>query len=217
MGLADPPGRPALAGVPALPTMQNRLGNWRAAIAALALAVAAGPGKAADAPAEGTPPVSSDYVIGVEDVLRVVVWGETELTVSVQVRPDGKITVPLVNDVAVVGLTAPEVRERIAAKLEQFIRDVNVTVIVEQINSFRVYFLGEVNTQGALLFHRPTRLLQGIAAAGGLTEFSKKEIVVLREQMGVEKRLTIDYKRLVAGDPREENILLMPGDTLVVN
>ena len=91
----------------------------------------------------------------------------------------------------------------------------NVTVIVRQINSYKVYFLGEISGQGARPFYRPTRLLQGIASAGGLTQFSKKEITLLRDVGGVEKRFRIDYKKLIAGDPAQENILLMPNDTLL--
>lgn len=160
---------------------------------------------------------AGEYVIGVEDVLRIVVWGEPELTISVQVRPDGRITVPLVNDISVAGLRPSRVREIIAERLTAFIRDPHVTVIVEAINSFRVYFLGEVNLQGTLQFYRPTRLLQAISAAGGLTDFAKKELILLRQDGGLEKRFVIDYKRLIAGDPRQENLLLMPGDTVLVN
>jgi polysaccharide export outer membrane protein len=156
-----------------------------------------------------------EYTVGVEDVLRVFVWGEPELSVQVQVRPDGKITVPLVHDIAVKGLTPHEIRDRVTEELSKLIRDPNVTVIVEQINSFRVFFLGEVREQGTLQFYRPTTLLQGVAAAGGLTEFSKKDITLVRAENGVEKRHKIDYKRLIAGDPSQPNLLLKAGDTLI--
>jgi polysaccharide export outer membrane protein len=155
------------------------------------------------------------YVIGIEDVLRVVVWGEADLSLTVKVRPDGRITLPLIHDVAVAGQTPERLRAEIADRLGKFLHEPNVTVIVEQNNSFRVYFLGEIANQGALLFYRPTRLLQGIASAGGLTDFAKKEITLLREQGGVEKRLSIDYKRLFSGDSAQENIYLQPGDTLL--
>lgn len=155
------------------------------------------------------------YTIGIEDVLLVSVWGEAELSLSVPVRPDGKISVPLVQDITVVGLSPEQVRDRITERLSKFIREPNVTVIVQQINSFRVYFLGEINNQGALQFQRPIRLLQAVAASGGLTEFARKEVWLLREQQGVEKRVRIDYKKLLAGDPAQENIWLQPGDTLL--
>ena len=92
----------------------------------------------------------------------------------------------------------------------------NVSVIVDEINSYTVYFLGEVGNQGPLRFYRPTRLLQALAAAGGLTEFSKKRITLLREQGGVERRFEIDYKQLISGAPGQENLFLLSGDTLLV-
>ncbi len=171
-------------------------------------------------PADGGTPSSlakGDYVVGIEDRLGVVVWKQLELSQTVTVRPDGKITLPLINDIAVAGKTPTQIRDEISASLSEFVRDPNVTVIVEQINSFRVYFLGEINNQGALQFYRPTRLLQAIASAGGLTEFAKKEIVLLRDENGAEKRIPIDYKRLLAGDPAQENLYVMPGDTLLFN
>ena len=103
----------------------------------------------------------------------------------------------------------------ITSKLGDFVRDPNVTVIVEEINSFRVYFLGEVQTPGALLFYRPIRVLQAISMAGGPTEFSKGGVTVLREEYGVEKRIQIDYKKLLTGAPGQENIYLKPGDTVI--
>jgi polysaccharide export outer membrane protein len=164
---------------------------------------------------EPVPPPGDEFIIGAEDLLRVVVWGETELSLQVRVRPDGRITVPLVNDIAVVGLTPMQVRDEIEERLSKFIRDPNVTVIVDQINSFRVYFLGEVTIQGAINFSKAPRILQGIAAAGGLSQFSKKEIIILRQQGDVETRFLINYKHLIAGDPREANIYLQAGDTLI--
>lgn len=157
----------------------------------------------------------SDYRIGIEDRLRVFVWGEPDLSVEVQVRPDGHITVPLVNEISVVGHTPEEVRQAVTTALGKYIREPLVTVIVEEINSYRVYFLGEINDQGVLTFYRPTTLLQGVAAAGGLTEFAKKEITLLRIEAGKERRISIDYKRLLSGDGSAENIYLQPGDTLL--
>lgn len=170
------------------------------------------PAVAQDAPAA---PHAKDYQIGIEDELRVFIWGENDLSVRVKVRPDGKITVPLANDVYVVGLTSDEVREKISQALTTYIKQPVVTVIIEAIHSYQIFFLGEVTKQGVINFHRPTRLLQAIAAAGGLTEFSSKDIVLLREEAGVESRTDISYKRLVAGDPSVANIYLQAGDTLL--
>jgi polysaccharide export outer membrane protein len=155
------------------------------------------------------------FTIGIEDQLRVVVWGEPDLSVTTKVRPDGKITIPLIQDIDVDGKTPEEIRLAIASRLSDFVRDPNVTVMVEQINSFRIYFIGEVNTKGAVQLYRPTRVLQAIAMAGGPTEFSSKNITLLREEYGFEKRIQIDYKKLLAGTGGQENIYLKPGDTLI--
>jgi polysaccharide export outer membrane protein len=157
-----------------------------------------------------------NYDIGIEDVLRVVVWNEPDLTVDVAVRPDGKITLPLIDDVDVKGHSPLEVRDMITERLSRFIREPSVTVIVAEINSFRVFILGEVNTPGMLTFRRPTRLLQALASAGGLTQYSKKEALLLRDQYGVEKRVQINLKHLLAGDTKTENLLLRPNDTLII-
>jgi polysaccharide export outer membrane protein len=189
-----------------------------AGVVALAGVLLAGTsGLHAEEPLQPAPPTSTDYLIGIEDRLQIFVWGETDLSLQVQVRPDGKITVPLVNDIVVVGLTSERVRDKIAEALAKYIREPLVTVIVEEINSYRVYFLGEINQQGVIQFYRPTTLLQGIAAAGGLTEFAKKEITLIRVESGVEKRVRIDYKRLASGDPSQQNVYLQAGDTLLFN
>jgi polysaccharide biosynthesis/export protein len=167
--------------------------------------------------AERSSPTDADYTIGIEDVLVVSVWGEPALNLKVRVRPDGKITIPLVNDIRVEGRTAEEVRQTLTEGLGKYIREPKVTVIVEEIHSFRVYVLGEVVNQGVHEFHSPTRILQALASAGGLTQFSKKEITLLRQEEGVEQRIKVDYKRLVGGDRNEKNIYLKPGDTILVD
>jgi polysaccharide export outer membrane protein len=184
----------------------------RGVVAGLALAcLVSVPGAAAE---EGTKP-SEPYRIGVEDVLRIVVYNEPELSGEFTVRPDGRITVPLVNDVLVLGETTDRVKERITTALSTVLREPNVTVIAETINSYRIYFLGEVRTPGAMQVFRRTRLLQAIATAGGPTEFAKNQITLIREESQGEVRQLIDYKKLLAGDPSQPNVLLQPGDTLV--
>ena len=155
------------------------------------------------------------YRIGVEDGLRIFVWGEPDLSGQFRVLPDGSISLPLVHDVLVRGLTTTEVRKAVTDRLSEFINEPNVTVIVESINSYRIYFLGEVSRQGAIQFYRPMRLMQAITAAGGLTEFAKKEITLVRDLGGAEVRFQIDYKRLINAAPGQKNIYLEPGDTLI--
>ncbi len=168
------------------------------------------------AQAGSEPAASPDYTIGVEDVLHISVWGEKDLSVSVKVRPDGKITLPLVNDVQVRDLTPDQVRQLVATRLAGFIKDPNVSVTVDEINSFRVFVIGEVNKQGPVNFTRPTRLLQALAAAGGFTQFSKKRVTLIREVGETETRVRIDYRKLVSSNGSQENVYLKPGDTLVV-
>ena len=155
------------------------------------------------------------YLIGVEDQLRIVVYNEAELSGTFAVRPDGRITVPLVGDILVLGQTTDRVKELITKALSTVVREPNVTVIADAINSYRVYFLGEVKTPGAIQLFRRTRLLQAIATAGGPTEFAKNQITLIREEGEGESRRVIDYKKLLAGDPDQPNLVLQSGDTLV--
>ena len=156
-----------------------------------------------------------EYRIGPEDVLGVVVWDEPNHTMDVQVRPDGKITLPLLNDIHVAGMTPEELRVKLTKAHSEHMVEPTVTVIVREFNSFKVYFLGHVTAQGVQNFKRQTRLLQAIASAGGPSQFSNKRITLLREMGGIEKRYEIDYKKLLSGDPAQENLLLQPGDTLL--
>jgi polysaccharide export outer membrane protein len=163
-------------------------------------------------------PETSDYIIGVEDVLGVSVWQEEELSLSVNVRPDGKVTFPLVGDVVAAGRTPSILAEELTESLKRYIKDPVVTVIVEEINHFKVFVLGEVNTQGVLQLRGRTRLLEALALAGGLTEFAdKSNIVLVRYETGKERRRKIDYRKVVNGGRPELNVYLKPGDTIIVN
>ena len=183
----------------------------RPALTLLALAVMALP-----AAAQNEEPLEAmaEYTVGVEDLLEIRVWGETELGATVRVRPDGKITVPLVNDLYVKGRTTEEIRADISAKLESFVRNPNVTVILNELNSFKIYVLGEVQAQGVFALQRPTTILQAVAITGGLTVYSKKSITLIRRAGGEEVRLVLDYKRILKGE--DPNIFVEPGDTLIV-
>jgi polysaccharide export outer membrane protein len=136
---------------------------------------------------------------------------------TVRVRPDGNITFPLVNDIEVEGLTPEVVRARLTERLAEFIKQPNVTVIVEEINSYKVYVVGKVGIQGVYQFYRPTRLLQAIAQAGGFGDFAKQHVTVLRDKGFIETRINVNVKRLVEGDRAQENLFLLPGDTVVVD
>lgn len=159
-----------------------------------------------------------EFVIGVEDRLSISVWREADLTRTVTVRPDGKITFPLIGDVLAAGKTPRDLDTEVTAAVARFIKEPVVTVIVEEINHFKVFVLGEVHTQGQLVLRQPTRLLQAIALSGGLTQYAdKSNLVLVRTEESRETRMRVDYKKLVTGERPELNYDLRPGDTIIAN
>ena len=159
---------------------------------------------------------SPDYVLGSDDQLHITVWNETNLTETVPVRPDGKISVPLINDVQAAGLTPMELRESITEKLKKYIADPRVTVVVTAMNSRRVFVSGEVVHTGAIPLLPNMTMLQALAAAG-FTQFANlKGIYVLRMENGKQVKLPFNYKEVIKGNHPEQNIMLKPGDTVVV-
>lgn len=162
--------------------------------------------------------LSEDYVIGVEDVLFVSVWKNPDLSREVPVRPDGKITLPLIDDIRAVGLKPSELKEILMEKWKAYITAPEVSVIVTQVNSLKVYMVGEIPKPGVLVLKGPTRLLQAISQAGGFTQFAdRSRIIVLRTGPdGGESRLEFNYKKIISGDRPGENIFLKPGDTVIV-
>jgi polysaccharide export outer membrane protein len=178
--------------------------------ALLALLVAATPPSRG---AETTP----EFVIGVEDVLQILMPDHPELSVTVPVRPDGRISLPLVDDVEAAGISPDQLKSRLVEAYRAFVTIPNISVLVQEIHSLKVYVLGEVTAPGVFDLQRPARVLQVIALAGGFTQYAEKNrVVVLREVDGAQERLEINLKRVYSGDAIEENILLKPGDTLVV-
>lgn len=160
---------------------------------------------------------SPNYVIQPQDVLEVQVWKEPEVSKTVPVRPDGKISLPLVNDVEAAGLTAASLTADLTEKLKKFISDPQVTVIVTQVNSQRIYVMGEVLRGGTYPLLPGMTVLQGLSDAGGFTPFANpKKIYVLRNQDGKQLKLPFNYKEVVKGSAPQENIPLKAGDTIVV-
>lgn len=158
-----------------------------------------------------------NYVIGPQDILDVSVWKEPEVSRSVPVRPDGKISLPLLNDVQAAGLTPGQLMTDIATGLGKFMTNPEVTVIVTQINSQHVYILGEVTRSGGYVLLPGMTVLQAISNAGGLTQFANsKKIYVLRQDGAKQDKLFFNYKDVLAGKHAEQNILLKSGDTVVV-
>ena len=157
------------------------------------------------------------YVIGPEDMLSISVWKEQELSATIPVRPDGKISLPLINDIEAAGQTPMQLAENITTKLKQYVAEPRVTVTVTQINSRRFYILGEVARPGAFPLLPNMTVLQAISAAGGFTQFSSpSKIYVLRNENGKQTKFPFNYKKVIAGGNAEQNIELKPGDTVVV-
>jgi polysaccharide export outer membrane protein len=162
-------------------------------------------------------PVSESYVIGPEDVLYIHVWKEEALSRSVPVRMDGKISLPLVDDIQAAGYTARQLKEVLTNKLKEFIDNPIVSVTVTEANSYKVYVSGQVRTPGVYRLRSETTLLQIIPIAGGFTDWAnQKKILIIRREGGREMRITINYKNIVNGRDPDSNIILEAGDTIIV-
>lgn len=173
------------------------------------------PAKDASAPkaAAATNPA---YVIGPEDTLYVNVWKEPDLTATLPVRADGMISLPLLNDVQAAGLTPMQLAASLTDKLKKYVADPRVTVTVTQMNSQRVYVTGEVSHSGAMALTPDMTVLQALSSAG-FTQFANtKGIYVLRTENGQQKKFPVNYKKLIKGEDPSSNVLLKPGDTIVV-
>jgi polysaccharide biosynthesis/export protein len=163
------------------------------------------------------PPVDADYKIGPQDVVRIDVWKEPDISRTIPVRPDGKISLPLLNDVQASGLTAMQLAGSIRDGLTKYLTNPQVTVTVTEINSRRVYVTGEVMRTGAMPLLPNMTVLQALASAGGFTQFARlKDIYILRIENGQQVKYPFDYKEALKGKHPERNILLKPGDLIVV-
>jgi len=178
------------------------------------------PAQKPDPSAKTVPPVAvvdADYKIGPQDVVRIDVWKEPDISRTIPVRPDGKISLPLLNDVQASGLTAMQLATSLREGLSKFLTSPQVTVTVTEINSRRVYITGEVTHAGALPILPNMTVLQALSSAGGFTQFAKlKNIYVLRTEDGKQVRHPFNYKEVVKGNLTEQNIVLQPGDVIVV-
>jgi len=168
----------------------------------------------AAAPGINLPP---EYTIGADDVLSIVFWRDKELTADVTVRPDGKISLPLLNDVQASGFTPAQLKDRIVEESKKYVEDPNVTVVVKQINSRRVFIAGEIRKPGPYPLTAPTTVLQLLSIAGGLGDFAKSEkITVVRTENGKQVSYKFNYKEVIQGKKLAQNIELKPGDTIVI-
>jgi polysaccharide export outer membrane protein len=164
----------------------------------------------------GIPP-PPDYVIGTQDVLTVYVWREKEMSGDVSVRPDGKISLPLMNEIHAAGLTPEQLRAELTQAAGRFIEDPTVTVVVKEIHSRKVYVTGMINRPGPYPLTGPTTVLQMLAIAGGVLEYADaKNIMIMRIEKGQPSTFKFNYKDVAAGKNLKQNIELRPGDTIVV-
>jgi polysaccharide export outer membrane protein len=191
-------GKPVLTPVPAAPP----------AAPPTAAPASAGP--------SGPASVDANYVIGAEDSIQIIVWKEPQLSATVPVRPDGKISLPLVGDIVASGFTPMQLSADITSRLTKFVTDPVVDVTVMAVNSKHVFLIGEVGHVGPLAIVPGMTVLQAIASAGGLTPYAnKKHIYILRGEPGKQEKILFDYtKALKKGDM--QGVSLVPGDTIVV-
>jgi polysaccharide export outer membrane protein len=163
--------------------------------------------------------VTPDYIIGPEDVLEISVWRNSDLSKSVTVRPDGRISLPLIGDVAAVGKTATQLADAIAERLKEYKENPQVSIVITQVNSYAFYLLGEVNKPAKYPLKSKTTLLQAITLASGFTQTAaRNKIVVFRfgENGSKDIKIRASYDDIVLRDNSGQNIELKPGDTIVV-
>lgn len=192
---------------------------------AIALSAVAGVNVAAQALPAGEG-CASEYAIGAEDVLDIVVWDNTDISRSVPVRPDGKISLPLVNDVQAAGFTPMQLRETLARSLGQYLAAPSVSVIVREVHSFKVTVIGEVKLAGRYELRSRATVLDVLAMAGGLTDYAERgKLLLLRQQGGATRQIPLELDKMTAKsgvrpvgstDAPAPNICLQPGDIVVV-
>ena len=162
-------------------------------------------------------PAEDKYLLGPEDAIEVSVWKEPELTKQLVVRPDGKITYPLIGEVQAAGKTVKQLKEEIFKRLEKYVTDAHVTVILLKAQNYKIYVTGKVNKPGDFVIGKPVNVMQAISMAGGLTPFaSPGSIMVLRTIGGKEEVFPFNYKDVAKGNFLEQNRMLLPGDVVVV-
>ena len=162
-------------------------------------------------------PDPPEYRIGIDDVLDIAVWNVAELQKTVPVRPDGKISLPLVNDVVAAGLTPMELRKQLTEKIAAYVQNPDVSVVVREIRSLKVSVIGQVRTPGRYDLKGPSTVLDALALAGGFTDFAaRRKITILRSAGSTVQRIRFDYDAAVSKGSAKNNMMIKPGDIVVV-
>ncbi|MGQ0735862.1 MAG: polysaccharide biosynthesis/export family protein [Acidobacteriota bacterium] len=211
----------------AAPRLVLALVGPAALLVCLAPATAAGQNATARGPGQSAPPASAaasnsvetppDYLIGPDDVLTIVFWREKDMTTEVSVRPDGRITLPLLNEIKAAGLTPEQLRKNINDAAERYFTEPTVAVVVKQINSRKVFITGQVAKPGVYPLTSPISVLQLLTIAGGVLEYAdEKHITVLRTENGRPMSYRFNYDEVKKRRNLRQNIELKPGDTVVV-
>jgi len=178
-------------------------------------AAAAPTNAAAAAPPAAGAPVGADYKIGIDDVLDIAVWNNTTVSRTVPVRPDGRISLPLLNEVQAAGLTPSQLRASLMSKLVEYMPTPEVSVIVREVHSNKISVLGEVRKAGRYEISQRATVLDAVALAGGFNDFARRtKLVIMRQEGTGTKRIPINYNRIVAEE--DDNVILQPGDIVVV-
>ena len=161
--------------------------------------------------------IPRNYVIGSDDVLGVVYWRDKEMSTEARVRPDGRIALPLINEVVAAGLTPEELQKKITEESKKFMEDASITIVVKEINSLKVFITGQVSKPGTYPLTTATTVIQLIALAGGLSEYANsKNIMIMRREGDKQISLKFNYREVASGKKLQQNIDLKPGDTVVV-
>jgi len=212
--------------------VRRRVGAWALGCLALGVPAFAQSGKpaptngavsapataaAAAAPRATDPVLPAGYVIGTDDVLSIVYWKDKDMSADAKVRPDGRIALPLINEVHAAGLTPEQLHAKLVEESKKYMEDANITVVVREINSRKAFITGEVNKPGPYPLTSPTTVMQLISMAGGLREYANaKNITIMRSEGGRQVALKFNYKDVSNGKNLSQNIELKPGDTVVV-
>ncbi|ACS80482.1 polysaccharide biosynthesis/export family protein [Maridesulfovibrio salexigens] len=162
--------------------------------------------------------VNDEYRLGPEDIIEISVWGDKELSREVVVRPDGGVSFPLAGDLKAGGLTVKELRDKLKERISEFVPDAPVTVILRKVEHPKVYVMGKVNNPKVLVMGQSMTVVQALAMSGGLSPFAESGsiIIVRKNKDGSQKVFPFDYDQLADGENLKQNILLKPGDTIIV-